>query len=518
MNGRLIQFVRTHRWKLGIAGVLLLATFMRFWRLDSLPPGLHPDEAANGLDIFRITEDHDLRPFYPTNGGREALFFYLQAIGVKLVGNTTLGLRLAPALIGVLACGAVYLWIKSWFGRREGLIAALLMAVTPWAVTISRDGFRAGMVALMVPLTVWLYTKALQTGKLWWYAAAGVSLGAGFYTYIAFRLFPLILVAAFGFALLWRRQQLKRWTGGIAVSLVAMGITLLPMAWYTTGHFGEVISRSGGVSFTNPGLNHGHPIQTLGQNVVKTALMFNLRGDNNYRQNLGGQPELNIFVGAMFLLGILVCITHIRRLRYFGVLLVFAVMLLPEVLTAEGIPHALRAIGALPAALALAAIGIGYLIDRWKSVFPLNTAARFAGQAAIALLLTLSVYHGYVQYFVAWANSPETYEAYSEDISALANYYTETPVSAQRYALGGSYGFQALQYLTHNRVHYTQMDPKVFAKQRPIPGPIEFAVLHNDKNEVLAQLKAQYPKGRLTPHYSSFSGNELFITYTVPAS
>lgn len=518
MNGRLVQFVRTHRWQLGVAGVLLLAAFFRYWRLDSLPPGLHPDEAANGLDIFRITEQHDLRPFYSTNGGREALFFYLQAIGVKLLGNTTLALRVAPALIGTLACGALYLWIKSWFGKREALMAALLMAVTPWAVTISRDGFRAGMVALMVPLTIWLYTKAFQTGKVWWYVAAGVSLGAGFYTYIAFRLFPLILVSAFGFLLFWRRALLKRWAAGIAVSLVAMGVTLLPLALYTTTHFNDVVSRSGGVSFTNPSLNHGHPLQTLGENIVTTALMFNFKGDNNYRQNLGGQPELNIFVGAMFLLGILVCLVHLKRLRYCALLLTFGVMLLPEVLTAEGLPHALRAIGALPPTIGLAAVGIGYLLDRWYGVFPLNKAAQFAGQAAIALLLSLSVYHGYVQYFVAWANSQETYDAYAEDISVLADYYLDTPFPGERYAVSGTYGLQALEYLTHNHVRYIQIDPKKLPKLPVTAGAKEFSTLEGDKDKVLTQLKAQYPKGRVTPHYSSFSGNELFVTYTVPAS
>lgn len=173
-----LQYIKRNRYQLGVVLVLAVAAFMRFYKLDGLPPGLHPDEAANGLDIFRILERHELQPFYSANGGREALFFYLQAIGVTIFGNTILALRVAPALIGTLSAGAVYLWVSSGFGRRTGLIAAALMAVTPWAVTISRDGFRAGMVALMVPLIAWLFTKAIRTNRLSWYVAAGVALGA----------------------------------------------------------------------------------------------------------------------------------------------------------------------------------------------------------------------------------------------------------------------------------------------------------------------------------------------------
>src|SRR5205823_2107137 len=135
-------------------------------------------------------------------------------------------------------------------------------------------------------------------------------------------------------------------------------------------------ARASGTSFLNRDLNHGKPVETLVDNVLKTAGMFNFHGDENYRHNLGGQPELNIFTGAMFVLGLLICVANLRRLPYFALLAVFGVMLLPEVLTAEGIPHSLRAIGALPACAVLAALGVSYLLDRWYAVFPINSTAR----------------------------------------------------------------------------------------------------------------------------------------------
>ncbi len=498
-----------------VAGILLVAAFFRFWRLDSLPPGLHPDEAANGLDIFRILEKHDFRPLYNTNGPREALFFYLQAIFVATMGNTILALRMAPALIGVADVGTTYLWAKSWFGRRVALVSAFAMAVSPWAVTITRDGFRASMTPLMVTLTLWLYTVAIKRNERWRFYLAGAVFGLGFYTYLSYRLFPAALLAIVGALALWRRPFLAKWAKPLAMSLIATVIVLVPLGLYGVKHPGDLGARASGVSFLNPSLNHGHPIQTLGDTIVKTALMFNVHGDENYRQNLGGQPELNIFIGIMFILGIIVCLVNFTKPRYFALLAVFGAMLVPEVLTAEGIPHALRAIGALSPALVLAGLGVDYMLERWNVTFPINSAARLAGLGAILVLLALSAYQGYEQYFVAWANSPQTYAAYSEDAVAMGKYLLDHPFNGEHYVVIDGYTDKTVYYLTHNHVTYDRLDASDIAKV-PLDGkPKLFIVSNSNHNDALKAFRARFPGGELLPQYSHFSGSELFLVYQV---
>ncbi|HEX7259940.1 MAG TPA: glycosyltransferase family 39 protein, partial [Candidatus Saccharimonadia bacterium] len=345
------RIILRYRYQLGVVGVLLLALFMRLHQLPSLPPGLHGDEAANGLDILRMFEQHDFRPFYNTNGGREALFFYLQAIGVQIFGTTIFGLRIIPALLGVAAVALTYIWLSSWYGKRVAVTAALLMAVSPWAVTISRDGYRAGLMAVMVPLTLWLYTKAVQTRQLAWFITAGAALGLGFYTYPTFWFIPLLLAALLAYTALRNRVLVRELLPDIGKSLAAAAAMLIPLVWYGVQHAGALFGRPTGVSvFNNPDGLAGS-VGALGTSVAKTLLMFNVHGDENYRHNLGGQPELNIFVGAMFILGILVCVVRRKKLRYAGLLAVLFIMLLPAMLTAEGLPHALRSYGAMPAAM-----------------------------------------------------------------------------------------------------------------------------------------------------------------------
>jgi hypothetical protein len=508
------DFLNRHRYWFGLGITVLLAVAFRFWRLDQLPPGLHPDEAANGLDIFRILEQSDWRPLYNTNGPRESLFFFLQAIPVAIIGNTILALRIAPAVIGTLAVIVSYFWAKQWFGPRVALLTAFLMAVTPWAVTMSRIGFRASMVPLFIPLVLLLYTKAFQTKRTLWFVLAGAALGTGMYTYLSFRLFPLVLLAALGYLMIWRRSFIAPYYRLILTSVIGFLIVLVPMAIFGIAHPEEISGRAGGTSFMNPDLNDGNPVGTLVDTIIKTALMFNVRGDENFRHNLGGQPMLNFFVGIMFITGLIISVLRMRQLKYFALLAVFGVMLLPEVLTAEGIPHALRAIGVMPAVFTLAAIGINYWLQIWYATFPVNRAARASGLLMICLPLAATLYQGYNQYFVAWAGAPETYEAYSEDAVAVANYLNTANLQPTPLVLIDGYSDKTVEYITHKHSTYRRIE--ISDIEKIDPAATKYIVIgRNYKDAALQKLKAKFPKASLTSHRSKFNDAELFSVYEI---
>lgn len=510
----LFEFVAKHRYIILVVLITAVAAFFRFYLLSKLPPGLHPDEAANGQDVFSIFKG-DLRPLYATNGPREALFFYFQALFVKLMGNTILALRIAPALFGTLGVLTTYLWVKSWFGQRAGLIASFVMAVNPWSVTISRDGFRAAMTPLMVTLTLWLYTVAFRTKKRSWYALAGASLGLGLYTYLSFRLFIAALVCVAIYLFFFKKSFYKTYWKPVALSLIATTIVLLPLIIYGVKNPGDIGARAAGTSVLNASLNGGKPLNALIDSTVKTALMFNVHGDDNYRHNLSGEPALNVFVGIMFILGLLITLSHLNKTKYFALFACWGGMLAPTILSYEGIPHFLRAVGAIPFTMALAAIGIGYMLDRWYATFPVNSAARTTGLGIIMVLLLLTAYQGYTQYFVAWAYSPGTYEAYSEDSVAMANYMLEHKTSETWLLVLDGYSEKVVDYLTHDKASYRRLEPHQVA-ELPLDGkPKKFLVAKQYKDEVLATFKQKFPGGRLSIQYSHFNDVELFEAYEV---
>jgi 4-amino-4-deoxy-L-arabinose transferase-like glycosyltransferase len=182
---------------------LTLAFFLRFWQLDSLPPGLNHDEAYNGLDALALIgretfpifhegweiyaqDVHDEGPVYQTttpaflegNFGREPLAAYFMAVSIFLFGATPIALRLVIALAGTLAVLATYgaayeltqvdeesAGYKSTFDTIRSLtplLAAFVVAVHFPALVLSRYGVRAMLFVPLEGLVVFLFWRGIR--------------------------------------------------------------------------------------------------------------------------------------------------------------------------------------------------------------------------------------------------------------------------------------------------------------------------------------------------------------------
>ncbi len=130
-----------NRWRIPLLVLaLLLAAFLRLWRLDEMPPGLYHDEAYNGLDALSLLDGKTFPQFYEGwelyaqdahadnppqetrfplffegNYGREPVHIYLMALSIKLFGPTPFAIRLVPALAGILAVLTTYLAASQLF-------------------------------------------------------------------------------------------------------------------------------------------------------------------------------------------------------------------------------------------------------------------------------------------------------------------------------------------------------------------------------------------------------------------
>ncbi|HSX01274.1 MAG TPA: glycosyltransferase family 39 protein, partial [Candidatus Saccharimonas sp.] len=347
-----------------LAGLLGLAAFFRFIDLTSLPPGLYTGEARIGLQALDLLH-HGTLPGLDSYNQYAPLWVWLQALAVAVFGHNDWSLRVWPAVLGVLATGATWLWAKQWFTGRIAWIAALLVAVTPWSVTLSRSAMPTELIILLVPLTLWTVTEIYRRGTLGlWLAGAGLltlSLLSG----------PLgwLLVASvtvLGVFQLVRRHELlrggkARWAGLVAA---ALGF----------GLFGYLAGTSAASLSALPvALGLTAPPAIILENIARTLLMFNLRGDENFRHNFAAEPMLNAFVGLMFIFGILVSISRLHLRRYRILLLLFVILLAPAALSNTGVPNAAHAAAALPIVAVLAAVGISYMLELWYSTFPINS-------------------------------------------------------------------------------------------------------------------------------------------------
>jgi 4-amino-4-deoxy-L-arabinose transferase-like glycosyltransferase len=403
-----------------LLAIIVLAAVLRLGALDRLPPGLYHDEAYNGLDALNVIRgQHPI--FFEANNGREPLFIYLVALSVSLLGRSPLAIRLVAALLGILTVPATYWMVRHLLGRQEALLAALVTATTFWHLNLSRAGFRAISLPLFTALWLGFFVCGLRQQRRRDWALAGVFLGLSFYTYLAARFAPLILLVLI---LYWlARRQCVPWRGLLLLGICAC-IVALPLLIYAFRHLGTFLERSAQVSIFNPDINQGNLAGTFLHQVLKTLGMFNWRGDFIPRHNLPYRPVFDLPVGLLFLLGLLICLSRAARQQEYALLLIsLMVMLLPTVL-AEGAPHFLRAAGVLPIVFVFPAVGCRYA---WQAVA--NRSSRWVATMALVLLVGFSLYTTVNDYFVQHVRSAAVYynfETGAVDLAAEINGFLGT--------------------------------------------------------------------------------------------
>jgi 4-amino-4-deoxy-L-arabinose transferase-like glycosyltransferase len=434
-----------------LIGILIIAIFLRFYHLTTTPPGLYPDEAMDGNNAAEVAATGHYQVFYPEDNGREGLYVNIIAVMLKYFNapHEPWVIRLPAAVAGVLTVLGLYLLVAELLGYETGLLAAFLLATCFWHINFSRIGFRAILSPLLLTWSLYLLIKAFRAASrragAWYAIAAGVVYGLGFYTYIAYRVTPLLFLLFIPFfkkeADFWKR---------VLVFLIVTFIVAAPIGWYFVKNPDAFFGRTTEISVTN----NANPVREFAINLGKTALMFNFHGDENWRQNVSGAPELFWPVGILFLVGILLCLYAIWRrwrkrptdrnediLPLFSVLLVcFWIILgaLPAAASDEGIPHALRSILMLPPAMIFAAIGGMWVYGLIKK----HAGKLIAMSIAIVFIAGVAVY-GYVDYFIIWAQNPNVPGAFNADYVAIGQEMNALPATTPKYVVVNAGGVLA---------------------------------------------------------------------------
>jgi len=440
-----------------LAAVIVLgALFLRTYKLSTLPPGVYPDEAVNGIDAAVANATHHWQLFYENNNGREGLFMNLIALGFSLFGISVVTLKMWSVFFGTLTVlGMILLGEELLQSRRAGLIAGFLTATSFWAINFSRISFRAIMLPFVLVFSIFFLIRGIQKKKIIDYVLAGLFFGLGLHTYIAFRIAPLILVVLLAAFMVSRKRFLRTHWKEILAFAAAAAIVSLPMLinfYYNPIHFS---GRTNEVSVFNPNVNQGHLVAMLGKTFGLSLAQFNFFGDQNWRHNLPGWPEIFPTIGVFFLAGLVYFVYEFffllwRRIRagerserFILVSLLlswFFVMILPEAISAEGLPHALRSIGTMPVALLLAAFSV-------EAVFKWAERAKYAKykEAVWTLLVVLVVGSGIWtvrMYFVDWGGSPDVHGAFDEKYLNMSSYINNLPVGIPKYVVDNGPGIK----------------------------------------------------------------------------
>jgi len=441
--------------------ILLIASFFRLWKLKTLPPGLHPDEAANGLDALLILKGHHT-PFFERGQGREALFFYLLATSIYFFGIGVWQIHLISALIGIFTVLACWFLAKKYFNTRVAFFASLFLAGSAWHTTLSRTGFRAILIPLFSTLFFYFAYSFIKekskTKRRIFAVLSGIAFGLGFYTYIPFRAMVFIVGFLALIILFSKRKLYKNFWKEIIFSLTAAFIVDLPLIVYFIYHPKSFFGRAGAVSILNPELNKGDIFGTFLTTFKKTILMFFTAGDLNWRHNVSGFSILDPFVASLFAVGFIISLSVVFKkiikreqtsdyLKHLLLIVWFCGMLLPELVSAEGIPHSLRAIGIIPPVFIFPALTLNFLWKRIKILLKNKTNKIFLG-ITLFLSLVSGLFYNYCLYFLISANSPGFHYAYRADLTKASEYLNEINQKEKTYLALDEYSVQTVEFLS----------------------------------------------------------------------
>jgi len=413
------------RWILALEWLVLLliiaaATFLRFWRIEEVPPGFNSDEAVGALGALTTLRE-GLKYSYEGQGGGGSLGFYFAAASFYLFGPSIAAIRGVAAWAGVMSIFFNYWAVREVF-RQVGLnrarwiagFSTLALTFSVWHLWSSRVAFATiGVPFLMLPSVYFLWWGLNRRTPRWAFALSGLFLGASLYIYLSGAFAPP-LYAAF-FLSQWAIVKLanrQKWpanptetyltsqfwnlfiTGFVAV------LVLMPMVYIllTRPELDPSTTRVSQAIFTNPQINQGDPWGLLWRSFVGNFSAYGV----SLGWLIGRPPQLSYMpqaIGVLVFAGFLICIWQSLRgqAAYLFTLLWYPVMLLPSILSPDLIPHNLRTIGAttptyifaaisvVTAAEGLAAAGQRWLLPRLGQ----PRYRRVAGGAGAGLLILL---------------------------------------------------------------------------------------------------------------------------------
>jgi hypothetical protein len=166
--------LRTRTTVLLMLAVALVATAVRVWRLDAV--GFNSDEAVYAGQAASLAGNPRYTAFFPV--------FRAHPMIVQIVlsplfrsGEADVAGRVVVAGFGVATVLAVYLLGARLYGRRVGVLAALLVALMPYHVVVTRQVLLDGPMVLFATLTLYLIVRYAQDQRVIWFMAAGAMLG-----------------------------------------------------------------------------------------------------------------------------------------------------------------------------------------------------------------------------------------------------------------------------------------------------------------------------------------------------
>lgn len=437
--------------------IVFLAFALRFNKVWEDPPSLNWDETAIGYNAYSIlkTGKDEWNRFLPLHFESYGEYklpgqIYASIPGIAVFGLNELGVRITPVIYGTLTVLFLFFLAREIFKNDwVALGSALLLAISPWHIQLTRASFESSFSVLWIVLGAWLFIKGFSDKKYWLWSL--IPFIVSIYTYNAARVFtPLFLFTVF---IIYRKEIIKNFKI-FAVCVLLFVLSLAPIVpFYLSG---EATARLRLVSITDdPGFvqrinkarGNTHlpdPLPLLIHNkVTHFAYVFAgnylshfspdflfINGAGHKQHHVQGIGEFYAIQAPFILIGLFFLFRKKNKWRWLitsWLLLAF----IPVSITVDSIPNALRTI------LAVIPYEIFTAYGFWESY-------KFVQKKRLMALLLIGIS------IIALGIQLRSY---------LNNYYNIYP---KLYSRDWQYGYK--QVVNYIGAHYNDYDLIVFSR------------------------------------------------------
>jgi len=153
------------------------------------------------------------------------LGLWIEAVFAFVLGVEGWVVSLPNILAGVFSVPLLYYLVKKYMGEVAGLVAALVLVVTPVAIATDRNNTMDGMLVFTLLLAAWAFIAATETGKSCWLFLGAFIVGLGFNIKMLQAFLPLPAFYAlyfFGSKTGWGRKILNLGVATVILLVVSL--------------------------------------------------------------------------------------------------------------------------------------------------------------------------------------------------------------------------------------------------------------------------------------------------------
>lgn len=498
--------------------LLFISGIFRISNLSTIPPGIHGDEAEFGLINNAIRQGSYDNLFSVVNPGifsYPVISFLPQAWIYNLFGRSLWSLRLSSALIGTVAIIPFYFLVKTICNQKVAFFSSLFLASSSLSVAYSRMAVNIIYSPVFLIATLYPLFLGIKEGKIIFYVLSGIILGAGLYSYLPFKIVPIIILLSF-LINLPRKEFRNKHSWGFILLFFTSIVVFSPQIRYYFSHPQDLFTRPANILiFKTFGYHELYRNKEIFfSNIIKNILVFPFGKDDGYF--LYGIKRFGLFsplVIILFLVGLLRAFKNLK-IYFWQVLFLGVILTLLAISTTVASPASQRLLIATPIMFIFAGYGLYTLLI--INHVPKKTWRIFT---LIALLL-FNLYWDFSVYFRYYINSADGW-AQNEPATQIAYYLKSLGPSYHTYMLRE----KTLLYFNHGTIKF--LNPGI--KGKDVEDSSEVIPLKNIENEKvvyimppdspsLDKLKSYYPYGKTKSFVNPRNKLPSFVSYEIDFS